>query len=301
MLHLTKPKVVGLFRNWLLLLLVLLIPIVGLWPELAQAQSATPIPTTQTSRALVVTVQNEKGQPLAGLGCEVLSLDWGRVVGQPYEVIAKGKTNPLGQVGFNLADWRRVGNYYLKVTTPQDQWASLPLDLTPGQSYTLRLVLTNKPGSNELQLTEVGKEFSAATAGSNAVQAIPQATFLAQVVAQGRTRTVSDLVSPASSTTQGTGQTPALTNTSNTGEVRPGPTTVTPTTKGSLGEAVVLAVVGVISLLAFVWYRRQIYWLLGLPGGQPPAFKQRTGANSTTRRRSKAEEPKSHPAQGQQK
>jgi hypothetical protein len=248
---------------------------------------ATPNPITQTHQALVVTIQNGEGQPLAGLGCEVLSLDWGRAAGQPYGVIARGETDELGQVGFDLADWRRVGSYYLKVTTLQERSASLPLELTPGQSYLLRLVLTTKPDSNELQLTEAGKEASAAISRSNSVRAIPQATFLAQVVAQGRTRAASI---PASSATQEAGQTSAVTPLPNTGEVGAGQATATSISSGNLGEATGLAIVGVVSLLAFVRYRKQIYWWLGLPGGQPPTFKRKPGANSSIRRLVKVEE-----------
>ncbi len=79
--------------------------------QAAQAQ-------VQGRSVLTVKLRDSIGNPLEAVRCEVLSYDWGLVVGQPYSIIARGDTDKTGAVAFDVSAWPRSG-YRFKFSKTQ--------------------------------------------------------------------------------------------------------------------------------------------------------------------------------------
>jgi hypothetical protein len=239
---------------------------------------------------------DEQHKPLTAVECEILSYDWGRPPGQPYAVIAKGQTNQAGQVDFEVSRWPRSG-YLFRLSLPhlqassslgqphqaelettnieQEQPGGIWLTLG-GQSEHLTLVLgphgqlyldksTNKTKGEISEATEAG-------AGGPAqphTTPVPQATFLGQTASDLSARGSSKLVvyplpvfavTPTGVQTALTAGEAAVTNSAGSS----GAKTQALENQSDLGENLLLALFGLISLGLFWKFRLKLYRWLGL-------------------------------------
>lgn len=82
--------------------------------QLPSIEGATTFAATN-QEVLTILLRDSHGDPLQGVLCEVLSYDWGRPMGQPYGVIARGETDKNGVVAFEVGAWPHSG-YRFKFT-----------------------------------------------------------------------------------------------------------------------------------------------------------------------------------------
>ena len=235
-------------------------------------------------------------KPLAKVACEILSYDWGRPLGQPYAVIARDQTNQAGQIAFEVSQWPRSG-YLFRLSLPTSEAKARPaqfhqaeLEATSleqeqpgriwltigGQSEHLALVLDPQ---GQLYLDRPADGIRARTNGGGAVQAsgpehphttpVPQATFLAQTARDLSIRGSSKLVvyplpvfaaTPTGVQTALTAEEAAGANSSGSSEAK----TQALENQSDLGENLLLALFGLVSLGLFWKFRLSIYRWLGL-------------------------------------
>lgn len=235
-------------------------------------------------------------KPLAEVACEILSYDWGRPPGQPYEVTARGQTNQTGQVAFEVNQWPRSG-YLFRLSLPNSE-----AKVSPVQSHQTELETTNpeqeQPGQIWLTLggqsehltlvlgpqgqlyldkstNKTKGEFSEAGAAQASgpeyphTTPVPEATFLAQTSKTLSLKGNSKLVvypTPFFAATPTGVQTPLTsqeTFTITSSEPSRAKTDRLEN-RSDLGENLILALFGLTSLGLFWKFRLMLYRWLGL-------------------------------------